>query len=389
MFSLRAIASFVILAAFFLVVISGGSRAGAQQQQSPDPRPRRVGDQKNGPPSLPTPTPTPGTTPSTTQNNSQTVDPDEVVTVDTSNVILNVRVIDRNNRPINDVRPEEFHVFENGVPQPVLGVSKEEVPISYGLAVDSSGSLRSQMPTVIDAAKTIINSNKPGDETFLLRFVDSEKIETLQEFTANKEDLMDAVDRIYTEGGQTAIIDAVYLASEHVAQYKKGSDSDRRRRALILVTDGEDRNSYYKAPALFERLKEEDVQIFVIGFVNELDSEKGFIRKSKKEQAMALLDRLATDTGGRVFYPNSLSEIPKVADEITRDMRTQYLVSYDPTNKRNDGTYRAIKVTLSDNAGKEKRIALTRSGRTAPVEGGPSRRPANTANPAPGSRTRQ
>jgi hypothetical protein len=104
---------------------------------------------------------------------------------------------------------------------------------------------------------------------------------------------------------------------------------------------------------------------------------------------MALLDRLATDTGGRVFYPNSLSEIPKVADEITRDMRTQYLVSYDPTNKRNDGTYRAIKVTLSDNAGKEKRIALTRSGRTAPVEGGPSRRPANTANPAPGSRTRQ
>jgi Ca-activated chloride channel family protein len=390
MFSLRAITLFAILAAFFLIIISGGSsRAGAQQQQSSDPRPRRVGPQKNGAPTLPTPTPTPGTTPSPTQDNSQSVDPDEVVKVDTSNVILNVRVIDRNNRPINDVRQEEFHVFENGVAQPVLGVSKEEVPISYGLAVDSSGSLRSQMPTVIDAAKTIINSNKPGDETFLLRFVDSEKIETLQDFTANKEDLMDAVDRIYTEGGQTAIIDAVYLASEHVAQHKKGSDSDRRRRALILVTDGEDRNSYYPAPALFERLKEEDVQIYIIGFVNELDSEKGFIRKSKKEQAMVLLNRLATETGGRVFYPNSLSEIPKIADEITRDMRTQYLVSYDPTNKRNDGTYRAIKVTLSENASKDKRIALTRSGRTAPVEGGPSRRPANSANPVPGNRSRQ
>jgi Ca-activated chloride channel family protein len=217
LFSIRAITLFVILTAFFLIVTSGGSRAGAQQQEPSDPRPRRVGPQKNGPPILPTPTPTPGTTPSPSKDDSLSVDPDEIVKVDTSNVILNVRVIDRNNRPINDVRPEEFHVFENGVPQPVLGVSKEEVPISYGLAVDSSGSLRSQMPTVIDAAKTIINSNKPGDETFLLRFVDSEKIETLQEFTANKEDLMDAVDRIYTEGGQTAIIDALYLASEHVA----------------------------------------------------------------------------------------------------------------------------------------------------------------------------
>jgi Ca-activated chloride channel family protein len=185
---------------------------------------------------------------------------------------------------------------------------------------------------------------------------------------------MDAFDQIFVEGGQTAVIDAVYLASEHVAEYKKSNDSDRRRRALIVVTDGEDRSSFYKKEELFDRLKEEDVQIYVIGFVNELDAERGLIRKSRKDQAMALLDRLATGTGGRVFYPNSLSDIPKIADEITRDMRTQYVVSYEPTNKANDGTYRAIKVQVDDVSGKEKRIALTRTGRVAPVDGAPAKR---------------
>jgi Ca-activated chloride channel family protein len=358
-----------LLAAMVATILLGvAASSHAQQQQQPDTRSRRVERQQdNRPPTLATPTPTPNTTPSPSQDDNGEIDPDAIVKIDTNNVILNVRVIDRNNRPINDVQKSDFHVFENGVPQAILDVSREEVPISYGLAVDSSGSLRSQLTQVIDAAKTIINSNKPADETFLLRFVDNTKIETLQEFTSNKDDLIDAVDRIYVEGGQTAIIDAVYLAAEHVAEYKKNSDADRRRRALILVTDGEDRASFYKKEDLFGRLKEEDVQIYVIGFVNELDSEKGLIRKSKKEQAMALLDRFATETGGRVFYPRSLADLPGIANEITRDMRTQYIVSYDPTNKKNDGTYRAIKVTVADAAGRDKRIALTRTGRTAPL----------------------
>ena len=91
------------------------------------------------------------------------------------------------------------------------------MPISYGLAVDTSGSLRSQLQSVIDAGKTIINANKPGDETFLVRFISSDKIETVQDFTANKELLMDGLDSFYVEGGQTAVIDAVYLSAEHVS----------------------------------------------------------------------------------------------------------------------------------------------------------------------------
>jgi len=195
---------------------------------------------------------------------------------------------------------------------------------------------------------------------------------------------MDGLENMYIEGGQTAVIDGVYLAAQHVADYKKGNDSDRRRRALIIVTDGEDRASYYNETQLFQMLREEDVQIFVIGFVNELDADRGFIRKSPKDKAMNLLNNIASQTGGRVFYPQSIAELPQVANEIVRDLRTQYVVSYDPTNKAHDGSYRSIKVSVDQGADGERRIALTRSGRTAPPEGSavsrPMTKPANTPN---------
>ena len=197
------------------------------------------------------------------------------------------------------MRENELHVYEDGVDQPLTLFTREEVPISYGLAVDTSGSLRSQLQSVIDAGKSIINTNKSGDETFLVRFISSDKIETVQDFTSNQDLLIDGLDSLYVEGGQTAVIDAVYLAAERLAEYKKGDDNDRRRRALILVTDGEDRVSFYTQEQLFARLREQDVQIYVIGFVNELDKDGGFIRKSPRERSVNLINKLASETGGR------------------------------------------------------------------------------------------
>lgn len=332
------------------------------QTQRPTGPPPTLGEPPPVPKLKPTPTPTP---------------PDEIeegdkIKINADLVQLHVRVIDRNNRPINNVPRSDFHVFEDGVPQSIESFTREEVPISYGLAVDTSGSLRSQLPSVIEAGKSIINSNRSGDETFLVRFVGRDNIETVQDFTASKELLGDALDNMYVEGGQTAIIDAVYLSAEHVAEYRKGDDSDRRRRALIVITDGEDRNSFYNQEQLFARLREDDVQIFVIGFINELDKEAGFIRKSPREKAVNLINRLAEDTGGRAFFPESLSELPQIANEIIRDLRTQYVIAYNPTNKTPDGTYRAIKVTVDQPSGSDKRIALTRPGRTARREGATS-----------------
>jgi Ca-activated chloride channel family protein len=358
---------------------------------TPTPTPRPTSPVDHIAPSLGDPPPLPVLKPKPTPTPEEPeIDEGSTIVTNTELVTLNVRVIDRNNRPIDNVRQNDFHVYEDGVAQPIETFTREEVPISYGLAVDTSGSLRAQLQSVIDAGKTIINSNKPGDETFLVRFISSDKIETVQDFTASNDLLMDGLDSLYVEGGQTAIIDAVYLTAEHVAEYKKGDDNDRRRRALIVITDGEDRSSFYSADKLFARLREEDVQIYVIGFVNELDKEGNLIRKSPRDKAVGLINKLATETGGRAFFPQSLSELPQIANEIVRDLRTQYVLTYNPTNKLRDGSFRAIKVGVDEGTSRDKRIALTRNGRIA-AKGGdaPARIPApRTATKPPGALTR-
>ncbi len=397
---LNPLVLFISLSAVFSFMIAGAISA----QQPVDSRPRTAGtppaapspspqtSQPTPPPSLPgrriapqlgAPPPPPVLKQKPPDPTSAEIDENSTLKIDTELVTLHVRVIDRNNHPINSLRQDEFKILENGEPQRIFSFTREEVPVIYGLAVDTSGSLRPAFEQVLNAAKAIINSNKRGDETFLERFISSDKIETVQDFTANKDALLDGLDSLYIEGGQTAVIDGVYLAAEHVAEYKKGGDDDRRRRALIVVTDGEDRASYYPETDLFKRLREEDVQIYLIGFVNELDADKGFIRKSPKEKAVTLINRLASETGGRAFFPQSISELPQIADEIVHDLRTQYVISYDPTNKAHDGTYRAIKVVVDQPTGSDKRIALTRPGRTAPRQGATVSRPATKTTTSP------
>jgi Ca-activated chloride channel family protein len=375
-----------LLVSTFVVAGFGQDRPRTSTQPSatptPTPTPQTTRPDGRTAPTLGDPPPPPRLKPTPTPTPPEELDKDSIIRINAELVQLHVRVIDRNNRPINNVQQSEFHVFEDGVPQTIETFTREEVPISYGLAVDTSGSLRSQLQSVVDAGKTIINANKRGDETFLVRFISSDKIETVQDFTDNKELLNDGLDSFYVEGGQTAIIDAVYLSAEHVSEYRKGDESDRRRRALIVITDGEDRNSFYKQEQLFARLREEDVQIFVIGFVNELDKEAGLIRKSPRDKAVNLINRLASETGGRAFFPESISQLPEIANEIIRDLRTQYVVAYNPTNKAQDGTYRAIKVSVDQPRGdSDKRIALTRTGRLARKESAGTPRPPNVRLP--------
>lgn len=419
--SARARARVSVLAAACGAALALALLPGARAAQTDSGRPRRVeappsggatqpaaARQQTGARPSPTPTPRPAQTPAPAvtgpriepppgapqlktpppirqdedpnPQGEETIDPEGTIRVDTNLVNLQVRVVDRNNRPIADVRDSEFRVFENGVQQKIEFVTREEVPISYGIVVDNSGSLRNQINQVIEASKTIVSSNKPGDETFVVRFISSDEIKIMQDFTADQQSVTDALDDMFVEGGQTAIIDAVYLSSEHAARHKRGNPlEDKRRRALVLVTDGEDRASFYKRDQLFESLKENDVQIYVIGFVNELERERGFISKSRRDKAVDLLDRLAKETGGRAFYPNSLADLPQIAEEITKDLRTQYVVSYIPTAKAQAGEFRQVRVSVTDSPSGEKRIAVTRSGYTGkpPV-------PAN--GPAPAAR---
>lgn len=307
----------------------------------------------------PSPTPTPVAAP--------TVDPaDEIIKVDTELVNLNVRVVDRNNRPVNDLLKADFRIFEDGTQQSIEFFSKSEVPTNYTLVIDNSGSLRGQIEQVIEASKILVGTNKPEDETSVIRFVSSDKIEILQNFTSKKSDINDALDNLYIEGGETAIVDAVYLAASEVSKYERStSRDDRKRRALILVSDGEDRNSFYTQQQLFDVLRESDVQIYVVGFVRDLSSEKGFITKSPQSKAKAFLERLASETGGKAYFPNGVGELNGIARDIASELRTQYSIGYLPTNDRQDGTFRNIKVSIVDGPNQQKRIAITKTGRTA------------------------
>ncbi len=291
---------------------------------------------------------------------------DTPIVIKSELVNLDVRVVDRNNRPISNLLENDFKIYEDGVLQKVEFFSKSEVPTNYSLVIDNSGSLRSQLDKVIEAGKILVNANRPDDETSVIRFVDSTKIEVKQEFTSSKDDIFYALDNLYIEGGQTAIIDAVYLAVQSVDDYKKSSEANnRKRRAIILVSDGEDRNSYYNETQLFQLLREADVQIYTVGFINELDKDGSLIRKSPQKKAKNFLERLAEETGGKSYFPENVSELNGIAQDIASELRTQYSIGYMPTNDRKDGTYRSIKVMIAEGPNGQRRIPITRTGRTA------------------------
>ncbi len=310
------------------------------------------------------------TTPQTTPTPSDVVEDDnEVLQIDTEEVSLNVRVVNSGNRPVGNLRESSFKIYEDGVLQPITSVTTAEVPIFNALVIDNSRSLRAQLPRVIEAGKIIAGANNPQDEVSVVRFVSADKIEVVQGFTADKTRINNALDNLFVEGGQTAIIDAVYRTAEMVQKYQNSQKKeDVKIRTLILVSDGDDRGSQFDEKLLFELLRNSFVQIYAIGFTNDLsdvpDAETGI---SRRQKARAFLTRLAQETGGKVYFPDSIEQLGKIALEISGELRTQYVVSYSPTNTNRDGSFRQIKVEVTGEATGEKRTAITRTGRNAAV----------------------
>lgn len=187
----------------------------------------------------------------------------------------------------------------------------EQSALVYGLVVDNSGSLRSQMAEVVEAAKLIVNSNQSGDEAFLVRFVDHDKIKTLQNFTSNKAALVTSLEGMYVEGGSSAIVDAVYFSIQHFSQDRRPNGSAVRR-ALIVLTDGDERSSFYKLEQLLKLVLEKNIKVYVIGF-NQALKLQGL---NTQKRATNLLNRIADGSGGRAFFPNSIVEVRNVANSI-------------------------------------------------------------------------
>jgi Ca-activated chloride channel family protein len=294
------------------------------------------------------------------------IEKEEVLRIETEEVNLNVRVVDDKNRTVRNLNQAQFKIYEDDVLQPVTALTTAEVPVVSALVIDNSRSLRTQLAKIIEAGKIIVGTNRPTDESAIVRFVGKDKIEVVRDFTPNKNSLDNALNNLFVEGGQTAIIDAVYQTAKKVEEYQKSQKKeDVHRRALILVSDGDDRSSSYNEQQLLDLLRASQVQIYAVGFVGNLSKEPDASGVNRQEKAKTFLTRLVQETGGKVYFPDSIEELAQIAADISAELRTQYLISYAPTNESRDGTFRRIKVEIADGANKEKRIAIARAGRTS------------------------
>lgn len=275
-------------------------------------------------------------------------------------VTLDVTVVDPANKPAMDLKQDEFTVMEDKVPQKIEFFGREQVPVSLVFAIDTSGSMRPKLDTVVKASTNLVKESRKGDEIGVIEFKDQPEL--LEEFTSDINDIIDTLNGLVASR-QTAMLDALYLAADYA-----NKEGKNRRKAVLVVTDGLDNDSYYKFGEVVNHLREIDVQVYLIGFINDLDKDSGLFKKSPKEKAESLLNKLAEETGGKAFFPRELSEVHTIAQQISTDLRTQYSLSYYPSNSKKDGTYRAVKVQVS--SGARRLIARTRPGYTAPTEGG-------------------
>lgn len=284
---------------------------------------------------------------------------DKPIVLGTNLVVLDVSVVDPSNKPVMDLKQDDFIVTEDKVPQKIDHFSREQVPVSLVFAIDTSGSMRPKLDTVVKASTNIVKEGRRDDEMAIIEFKDQPEL--LEEFTGDVNDVIDTLNGLVASR-QTAMLDALYLAADYA-----NKEGKNRRKAVLVVTDGLDNDSFYKFSEVVNHLREIDVQIYLIGFISDLDRDSGLFRKSAKEKAETLLNKLAEETGGKAFYPRELSEVHAIAQQISTDLRTQYSISYYPTNSNKDGSFRSVKVQV--NSGNRRLVARTRNGYTAPREG--------------------
>jgi VWFA-related protein len=285
--------------------------------------------------------------PSSTQSR-----PDDAYTirVDVNMVILHATTQDHKHTFVSGLDQDDFQVYEDGVLQPIKSFSHEDIPVTVGLVIDNSGSMGPKRADVIAAGLAFARSSNPQDQMFVVNFNERVSfglpVNTL--FTDQVAQLEVALSRIRAHG-ETALYDAVAAALEHL---KKGN---RDKKVLIIISDGGDNASKHKLAEIVAMVGQPDAIIYTIGIFDEQDPDRN----------PGVLKRLAKDTGGEAFLPESLKDVTPICEKIAHDIRNQYTIAYAPTNRKRDGTYRAIEV-IARAPGRGRLSVRTRTGYFAP-----------------------
>jgi len=259
-------------------------------------------------------------------------------------------VQDKSGHLVTNLTQSAFQVYENGVLQPLKVFKREDVPVSLGLIIDNSGSMRDKRAKVAAAALDLVKDSNPSDEVFIVNFNDEAFLDA--EFTNDTTKMEQALSKIDSRGG-TAMRDAIRMSIDHL---KEGAKRDKK--VLLVVTDGNDNASIIQLENLVKEAQNSGVLIYAIGLLTE--EERTEAKKAKRS-----LDALTEATGGEAFYPKELADVDRIAHQVAHDLRNQYSLAYSPINQKLDGSYRQIKVTINAPGHP---IARTRSGYYATPE---------------------
>jgi VWFA-related protein len=282
------------------------------------------------------------------------------INVDVNLVVLHATVLDKKGRMVNDLKQDDFRVYEDGTLQKLAVFSHADIPVTLGIVIDDSGSMREKRQAVNASALTFVKTSNPQDQVFVVNFNDVYYLDTPGEFASNIEDLKAALDKIDSRGG-TALYDAVYASLDHV---KLGN---RDKKVLLVVTDGEDNASRYSFEELLRYAQKSNAVIYTIGLLGSEEPGGLFkIRSGGSRRAAKILAKLAEATGGQAYFPKSLDEVEGTCQQVARDIRNQYTLAYYPTNTKKDGTFRTVRVDATHLRAREKLAVRTRPGYYAP-----------------------
>jgi len=250
---------------------------------------------------------------------------------------LNVSVTDGRNNYVTDLEQDDFSIFEDGVKQRVTLFTHEDLPISLVLMLDTSASMDEKIETAQQAAIRFVGTLKDTDRAQIVQFNDRATV--LQDFSADKSELEAAILRTETSG-PTALHNALYIALKDLEK-QEAAEGELRRRAIVMITDGEDTSSLVSDEQVLELARKSEINIYAISL---RPSRVQARERLSFSQAAHLLTALSRETGGRVYFPTSISELEAVYDRIAEELRTQYSIGYVSANTRRDGKWRRIVV---------------------------------------------
>ena len=279
---------------------------------------------------------------------AQLPDPDQqevpVFRAATKLVVLYVTVIDKDGNFVTNLKKSAFTVYEDGVKQEILTFRQEDIPVSMGIVIDNSGSMRDKRRAVEAAALLLVENSHPDDEVFIVNFNDEAYLDV--PMTGKIEKLKEGLERLDSRGG-TAMRDAVSLSLDYLLEKGK-----KDKKVLLVITDGNDNSSYITLEQLVRKVHQAEAIIYAIGILTDET-------RRERKRAMRALRAITRASGGYAYFPKNLSEVKGIALEIARDIRNQYVIAYTPKNQVMDGKFRRIVVKVK---GKNRPRARTRTG---------------------------